>query len=144
MIRLATLSDIPNLIQMGEHFLQESPLGKYLAYNSTQMRELCQSLVDAEHGAILVAESGIGLVGMFGVIVSPHIISGEIMGTELFWWVNPEARGTAGIKLLRTAEEWAKAQGATRMMLAAPTAHVEQICIRLSYTPVESMFSKTL
>jgi hypothetical protein len=60
------------------------------------------------------------------------------------WWVEPEARGVIGIKLLRTAEKWASDSGATQMQMAAPDPGVGDLYIRMGYVPAEMGFYRRL
>lgn len=144
MIREATVADIPAIVAMGCEFLAVSPLGSVLPTNPLQLAALTYSLIDADNATVFVAERDGALVGMFGAVVAPNAISGEPMATEMFWWVAPAARGTVGVHLLKAAEEWARAAGARRLQLGAPTAEAAQLYKRLNYNVVEIVFQKEL
>ena len=45
---------------------------------------------------------------MIGLLLFENPITGEPTVSELFWWVEPEARGS-GVRLLKRAEQWAVA-----------------------------------
>ena len=93
----------------------------------------------------IVLETGGRVVGMIGLAVLPHFMSGELVASELFWWVEPEARrGTGGVRLLRRAESWARSTQAVRMQMIAPTAHVAKFYQALGYVPMEVAYQGSL
>ena len=141
MIRAATSDDVPRLVEMGRRFRAETGYARHLAENPAKMAELATQLADA--GSLLVSERNGAIVGMLGWIVYPHFISGEMMGTEVFWWVEPECRGE-GIKLLREAERVARTQGAAKMQMIAPTDRVATLYQRLGYEFVEAGYQRAL
>lgn len=58
-------------------------------------------------------------VGMMGGILSPDMLDGQLIATEAFWFVAPEARkSTWGFKMLMHFEQWAKEVGAKRIVMA--------------------------
>ena len=143
-IREATAEDVDRLVEMGCAFLEASAYAGRIRKNPAQMAALIEQLIGMETGAVLVAERHAEPVGMIGLIVYPHSISGDLTGAELFWWVNPEARGRTGIALLRAAERWAKDRGAQQMLMIAPNKDVEQLYAALQYTPLEVTYERTL
>jgi N-acetylglutamate synthase-like GNAT family acetyltransferase len=143
-IREAETKDLPELLQMGKRFREETAYQKLLGDNPAQMKSLAEQLLAGPTAFILVAENGGGLEGMIGVLVYPHYLSGELVGGEVFWWVNPKARGTMGIRLMREAEKKAMALGAMKMQMIAPTERVAQIYERLGYERVETTYQRSL
>jgi len=141
MIRAATASDVPRLVEMGRRFRSETGYAKVLAENPQKMTELATQLT--ESGGLLVAERNGALVGMLGYVIFPHFISGEVTCNEAFWWVEPEHRGE-GVRLLREAEKCARASGARVMAMIAPNARVANIYRRMGYEFVEAAYQRTL
>lgn len=141
MIRAATGEDVPRLVEMGRRFRSETGYAKVLAENPAKMAELAGQLAAA--GGLLVAERAGTLVGMLGFVVFPHFISGETTAGEVFWWVEPEHRGE-GVKLLREAEHCARAAGAEKMQMIAPTDRVATLYRRLGYEFVEASYQRSL
>jgi GNAT superfamily N-acetyltransferase len=94
-------------------------------------------------GEILVSERAGAITGMLGYLLYDHFISGERIAGEVFWWVEPEARGD-GLRLMREAEKRAKERGAKRFQFIAPTPQLEHVYRRLEYSWVESTFQKSL
>jgi len=141
MIRQATASDVPRLVEMGRRFRSETGYARVLAENPQKMTELATQL--ASLGCLLVSERGGELVGMLGYFVYPHFISGEQTAGEVFWWVEPECRGE-GVKLLREAEKRARESGAEKMQMIAPTDRVANLYKRLGYEFVEASYQRSL
>lgn len=141
MIRTATASDVPRLIEMGERFRSSSTYRKYLSGNSEQMRRFAEKIIDGD--GLLVSERSGKIVSMLGFVVFPHFMSGETTGGEVFWWVEPEHRGE-GLKLLRAAEKCARSVGAKRFQMIAPSEDVEKLYELMGYEYVESTYQKML
>lgn len=141
MIRLATAADVPRLVEMGRRFRSETGYAKHLAENPAKMTELAQQLAAA--GGLLVSERSGEIVGMIGFVIFPHFLSGETTAGEVFWWVEPEHRGE-GVKLLREAERYARARGATKIQMIAPTDRVALLYQRLGYEFVEANYQRAL
>lgn len=128
-------------MELGLRFRRESEYRSHLGENSEKMAELAGQLARA--GSLLVSERGGELVGMLGYVVYPHFLSGETVAGEVFWYVAPEHRGE-GIKLLRAAEERARAAGAKYMQMIAPNSKVAGVYERLDYHFLESSYQRTL
>jgi GNAT superfamily N-acetyltransferase len=133
-------------VALGTRFIDETAYAGRFAANPAQMARLAEQLLTAEHGAILVAERDGILVGMIGMIAFNHHISGEWMAGEVFWWVNDEARGVTGIRLLKRLEAWARAQGAAALQMGAPVSspRVAALYRRIGFTEVETTFQLRL
>lgn len=143
MIRDATIDDVPRLVEMGRRFWADSPYRLTLTENPAQMATIAERLVTQADGVVLVAATPFGLVGMLGLLLFAHHLSAELVAGEVFWYVEPEHRG-AGLRLLKQAEEWARAHGARRLQMIAPDTRVGQVYARFGYTPVEVAYQKDL
>jgi GNAT superfamily N-acetyltransferase len=142
-VRDATVADIPRLLVMGRRFRAETVYATRLPDNPDQMRALGERLITTPEGLLLVADQGWDLVGMIGVFLFVHHFSGLLTAGEVFFWVEPEHRGY-GVRLLRRAEQWAAAHGATTMQMIAPTPEVGQLYDRLGYHALEVAYEKEL
>lgn len=144
-IRPATEADIPRLVAMGERFISETAYRDRITNSPDAMWTLAERLLGGgEDATILVAERDGAVIGMIGLVAFAHHISGERFVGEVCWWVDPEARGSAGVRLLKAAEQWARERGAVALQMIAPTEHVAGIYQALGYTPVETTFQKGL
>lgn len=141
MIRAAYLGDIPRLVEMGQRFHRETAYSDHLKANPEQMRMMAEKILKDD--GWLVSERDGQICGMIGIVLFPHFLSGEMIAGEVVWWVEPEYRGE-GVKLMRAAEKRAKASGAKRMQMIAPTDQVAAVYRRLGYDFVESAYQKTL
>ena len=143
MIREAELADVPRLVEMGVSFMHESQYASHLSVDEASQGKLARMLIEAPHGMVFVSEQDGNLTGMIGVIATHHPHSGDKVMSELFWYVRPGARGH-GVRLLRTAEDWARRNGIRKSITVAPNEDVEHLYTRLGYLPLERQFIKDL
>lgn len=143
-VRKAQESEFPQLVEMGRRFWAESPYHELLPENPERMSGLLSQLLNGA-GGVLVADEDGTLIGMIGYIVFDHPMSGERVAGEAFWWVQPERRGSrAAGALLSKAEEAARAAGARKMQMVAPTERVGKLYERLGFQYVESTYQRSL
>jgi GNAT superfamily N-acetyltransferase len=142
-IREATVDDVPRLVEMGQRFRAESPYATRLTENPAQMRALVTQLLETESGIVFVEEQDDQIVGMFLGFLFLHPISGDLIGSEVVWWVEPEFRGR-GLRLMRRGEAWAREHGARFMQMVAPTPDVAQLYRRLGYEEVEQVYQRRM
>ena len=140
-IRAATIADVPRLVEMGIRFITETRYAVLLPVNVAQLTALMEELVSAAARTILVLERDGRLIGMLGLLAFTHPVSGEPVVSEVFWWVDPEARGD-GLRLLTAAEHWTVDQGAVLLQMIAPTPAVERLYTRRGYVPVERLYQR--
>lgn len=141
LIRLATLADIPRLVEMGQEFRRQTSYSNHLADNPAKMAETAGQLIEKQ--GVLVLERDDQVVGMLGFLVFPHFLSGENVAVEIFWWVDPQHRGR-GLALIREAERRAKSSGAKQIQMIAPNDQVAAIYRRMRYQFVEATYQRTL
>lgn len=143
-IRHATLEDVPPLVAMAMTFGASSEYAVHLALSEAHIRALIERAITDDTRLALVAEGRDGqLVGMLVLVAVEHPMSGELVASELAWWVNPTARGgRAAFRLLAEAEQWAKARGAVAMQMVAPNARVEALYEAVGYVPVERAYQR--
>lgn len=140
-IREATVADLPALLEMGRAFRQQTVYARRIPENLDRMAALAERLAVTQDGTVLVLERDGRLVGMIGLALFDHHLSGERTAGEVFFWVDPAHRGH-GVRLLRRAEAWAKAQGATTLQMVAPTPDVETLYRRMGYAQWEVAYVK--
>jgi len=143
MIREAVAADIPRLVEMGRRFIRESSYRGRIAMNPRALKRLMEGLVGLPNGAVFVAPEVGKINGMIGVHIYNHPMSDELVAAELFWWVEPEARGV-GLKLLKRAERWAENMGASRMQVVAPNERVASIYQRRGFSKLEVQYERNL
>lgn len=142
-IRPAVAADVPEIVEMGMRFGKQSTYREHITLSATHLRDLAERLIVVEDGTIVVAQGAGGdLIGMIALHAFEHPMSGELVVLELAWWVEPAARGRAGILLLRAAEKWAQSVGASILQMVAPNAEVEHFYESIGMVPVERTFQR--
>jgi GNAT superfamily N-acetyltransferase len=142
-IREATEADLPAVVAMGRRFRNETGYAQLMPENVDKITSTSRLLITSSDGVVLVVDRGGVLIGMIGVLVYPHHFSDVRTAGELYFWVDPAYRGY-GVRLLRRAEQWARAHGAVMMQMIAPTPDVCLLYERLGYTAIETAFQKDL
>jgi hypothetical protein len=152
-IRRATHADVDAAVVMACRFIAESSYRGELIPDPAHQLSVAQFLL--EQGVLFVADAGSELVGLLGLVVVPSVISGELVATEVVWWVDPEwrhPRSSAGGRLLVTGEGWAMEVARDRglpsilMQMIAPMGAdgVTEIYKRRGYLPLETIHQKRL
>lgn len=142
MIREATEADVPQLVEMGLHFLRLHYADK-LKENPEQIAKTLRDLLANPQGKVLVGGNG-HIQGVVGFVVYPQLFSGEPVAGELFWYVEPEARGRLGLELLREAERTAVKMGAETMQMVSPSETTSKLYEKLGYEYVDAQYMRRL
>ena len=102
-------------------------------------------------GIVLLLKDGIygRICGGIAGIIYPWVFNQSIpVMHEWFWWVDPEYRGSSGIKLLRKFEKESKKAGAVKIAMIKPETNlsegVAKIYSRSGYKPLEETWIKSL
>lgn len=146
MIRAATASDLPRIVELGSRSLKDGPYSGMIKDTPEQSAKLALQTIQSANGKILVYETDGGRVaGLLGFFIFPHYFTGEPTATELMWYVEPEERkGGGAMHLLWEAEKQAKQMGAKKMGFTAPNGDVAKLYERFGYKQVEVSFMKEL
>ncbi len=142
--RPATELDLPILVSMFQQFVASTQYAQYVGQNPEHCTAMIAHMLRMPDYAIFVVGDE-PIVGMVGVMAFMQPFSGEIVASELFWWLDPEHRGHGGW-LLRRAEKWARERGARRMSMMAPIdkPRVAETYLKLGYREVERVFQRDL
>ncbi len=144
MIRHATEADVPRIVEMGQRFVASTAYATLISLNTEQLTGTTRDLLNNPDALVLLAEKDGDVIGMLAAIRFNHPMSGQHIAQEVVWWVDPEHRGTAGIRLLRAAEAWAVAGGAEVLQMIAPSEKVGKFYAAVGYAPVETVFQRRL
>src|SRR5262245_15854148 len=98
-IRVATLDDVPIMLEMGRRFFDQSRYRRFLNLDPQTQTQLVMGLVQQATGNIFLAEDTGQVVGMLGISLTPNVFDGSLTAMELFWWVEPHCRGFTGVRL---------------------------------------------
>jgi len=149
-IREATVADAPVVAELGLHFAAVYG-GDYIAPTREALEGFAAVLVEHPACTILVAVDDVdagALVGFIALAGGLNPFDGaNLLVEELAWWVEPTARraGQVGARLLRAAEDWARAHGLDVLKMVAPhQSRVARFYERYGYVPVETSYTKRL
>lgn len=137
MIRDATISDIPMVLEMGRAFANEAGVTAKIGWVDEAVESVLTVLVESPDGILLVGDNG-----MIGGLVLAHPFSGQRIFQEMFW----RSHGIEGVRLLKAAEKQAKEKGATLSVMIGMDSlpSVERLYARMNYQPMERLYSKEL
>lgn len=109
-IRLATLEDIPLILDLGELMVAESRFRHYGLNRAKTAKTLATMIGQPAHSIILLAERSAGeAAGMLAGYMVDFFFCDAVVAQDRFFFVRPEARGSsAAIKLLVAFRRWAE------------------------------------
>lgn len=146
-IRPATETDIPALIEIGHKFFAFNPYRHFMELDEDCLAGTLRGMMN-DH-VLLVAEVG-GVVGTAGAMVAPlYWNHAHLHGLELFWWLDPEHRGGGNGKFLRkTLEDAVRARGVRFWNMVAledsMPDQVGEMYRKAGFQPVEHVYMKVL
>lgn len=140
-IREAKYEDIDTLVSMGEKFFQHTPFD--VPYDRDSIYGMLEFLINSPDGCVFVSDDLSGMIG--GLCVPLFFNNAYFSANEMFWWVNPESRGT-GNYLLRAFEDWAKDKGASYVQMTHLTTSMPEslahFYTKKGFWPVETNYMR--
>lgn len=137
---LRALAPLAKEFYASSQFLRRFDLERFTA--------LWKNAMEMEAGTILVAMDGEDIIGAIAGMVYPEAYSGDLIAQEFFWFVHPDHRGLAGIRLYKAFEDWAKQKGCAEIrmghladLMPEKVSHTYQ---RLGFVEVERNYAKRL
>ena len=149
MIRDATEDDIPDLLVMGQKFFDLAGWPEIAEWDDASVTATLNHLIGSADGVLLAIDHGKdGLVGMAGALLYPfYFNSAHRTGQELFWWVEPAARGREALELFDALEGRARQQGAMSFKMGTVeglrSATLERYYRRRGYRASENTFIRS-
>ena len=127
-IRKAEMTDVENMLDMGEAMHRES-VYSFMMFSWDKSRALIQWIIEhsrlGETFAAVAEKRGAGLVGMMGAYQSEHWFSHDPICSDYLLYVMPEHRGSfAALGLLMAYQEWALKTSA-KLITAGVSASVD-------------------
>lgn len=122
-------------------FLRKFEIDKFVTF--------WKNMIESGMGTIIAAFDEGEPIGAIGGLAYPDPYSGEMTVQEFFWFVRPEHRGPAGLRLYFALEKWAKEEkGATVIRMAHLTDSMPEkltrVYTRLGFEHAETVYSKDL
>jgi len=113
MIRVAEISDLPRILDLGELLHQESPRWRRLSFSRPRAEAQMRMCIEDPRGVIFLAERDGEVVGGIAGWADKHWASDDVVAQELTFFMTPEARGTlAPTRLICALNAWADNRGA--------------------------------
>ena len=144
-VREATDSDFAQLDALAKKFFIEGQMKGEIGKDSfsTGLRKH----VEMDVATCFTLVDGDAVKGMIGAMVTPDFVTGDLICSEMFWYVDPSHR-RQGIKLHRALEVEAKNRGCARIYMVhlakLNAGKMEKYYLRCGYDPLEVFYSKDL
>lgn len=147
MVRLGTIGDIPRCIELSKNFYQHTEYAEHIPLCEKTCAVHMTTSIEQELLAVFEVD---GTVQGFAMALAyPCLMNADyLVGAEVAWWIEPEHRGSSGVKILKFLENKARDKGIKcfSMMLleAIEPEKVAQIYKACGYTQAERTFLKVL
>ena len=136
MIRPATVSDVPRLLEMGARFAAKAKLDDHVGYVPADMAQSFAWMIEGGHPVF------IGQAGAIGATSTQHPFNfAHIAAQEVFWW----SEGREGMGLLNALETWCEANCHSLRMITLHAVEPEatgRLYERRGYVPLEHSYIK--
>lgn len=112
-IRVATLDDLPRILELGELLHRESPRWSRLSFNRAKAAHFIAHLILEASGVVFVAEQDGLVIGGIAGMASAHWASDDVVAQEVSFFMAPEARGNiVAVRLICALQAWGEIRGA--------------------------------
>lgn len=144
-LKLATQDDLPEIIRLAEAFIAESPYADEGVPEDIE-QTIKNILRDPTKGVIIFYMRDGKPAGFIGGILSKMLMSPALVATEVFWYVEPQYRGSRrSLSLKEAFEYWGKKMGAKFIAMSAiPNETVERYYERTGYRLQEKSYLKAV
>lgn len=112
-LRLGTLDDVPELIELAKKLVKDSPI-EALHYDIGKIRQSLERFIisDPKEHLCLISHHEGKIVGVLCAYAFIPIFSLERLAAEVLWYLEPEYRkGRRGLDMMKGYEYWAKLVG---------------------------------
>lgn len=147
-VRCAEPKDLPACLDMTARFHAASPISDVAPFDRDGMAVTLKEMLSNPRAGVWLALRGDAPVGIAGALLYPLYFNPayEVV-QELFWWLNPEARGSgAGEKLFRSVQDWAKDTGAVAVFMVAldddRVNKMDKFYRRAGFSPMERTYMR--
>lgn len=130
-VRPANLSDVPELVKLGQSFIQEAPNYQIRPFDADALRLNLKNVVNGQ-GAIFVVEDQDDIAGGIVCLTSKDWFNNDVIAFEQVFYIKPAYRTSrASFLLLDAFIAWSKHMGASRIQCGTTTGINTRGCIRL-------------
>lgn len=142
MIRHATLADRFAILRMGRDFINTLGL---LPFDAPYVERTVKDYILADDKLCLVYAPKDVPQGFLMAHSGPHPFWPVLVAQELAWWVSPDHRGRAALRLLDAYEQWAADKGCALVGMAhLGDERLSRLYDRRGYAKTETAFLKRL
>ncbi len=147
-VRRASADDLPACLAMTARFHAASPVATVAAFDRDGMAVTLRGLFANPRAGVWLALRDAAPVGLVGALCYPlYFNPGCEVVQELFWWLEPEARGRGAAEMLfQNVQTWANDMSAVAVfMIALDDARVDKMdrfYKRAGFRPMERTYMK--
>lgn len=146
-VREAAPADIPALVGLGEAFFAAHAYPG-VDVDWERVPGLLRALIEDRLGLVLVLEQDGAAVGALIAAAHRPVFGNAYQASELGFWVAPEARGRATLKMLPRFVEWARGLGCVSATLSGfcdkRSEKLGRVYARYGFTPRETTYLRTI
>lgn len=147
-VRRAEPADLPSCLDLTARFHAASPISDVAPFDRDGMAVTLKEMLVNPRAGVWLAVQDDRPVGIAGALLYPlYFNPAHEVVQELFWWLNPEARGSgAGEKLFQSVQDWAKDNGASVIFMVAldddRVDKMDKFYRRAGFNPMERTYMK--
>jgi len=149
-IREYEVQDVEEIISLGR-LMHEEGAYSFLPYEPNKLKLLLYQFKVTGNGNVWIGFENDIIVGMISVFITEYFFCYEKIVQDLVLYVHPDFRNknsTLAIKLIKSAEQWAKFNGAKEFCPASSISissdKVAKLYTFLKYETVGHLFKKRL
>jgi GNAT superfamily N-acetyltransferase len=145
-VRRAQVKDLPSCLDMTARFHAASPIAKIAPFDEDGMANTLRAMFEDDRSGVWLAMRDEQPVGIAGALLYPLYFSpSNSVVQELFWWLDPAARGCgAGKSLFQSVQNWAKDKGAAAVFMIAlddnRVSKTDKFYRRAGFEPLERTY----
>jgi RimJ/RimL family protein N-acetyltransferase len=145
-VRHATIDDYAAYLPMARNFLASTPMGEMIPFDEEAFKVFYANAMNNPDLGAWIAEYDGKAIGGAGALAFPMYFNPAYVSVqEIWWWLEPEARGKgAGKAMYRELEKWAAEKGAKALIMVAlengKIHKFESLYARQGFKPMERTF----
>ena len=147
-LRLATLNDVPALLELGKDLYKDSPFASMKFDFSKVKEQLEAAIMMPDQWLVLVSHDEGKPVGCLVAYVFHPLYSKDKIACEVLWHLLPEYRkGRRGVDMMTAFEYWAKLLGCTVCQygwMSSSPPRMEELYLKRGLKMVEKVYFKEL